>query len=115
MIFQLLATVVLAGVAVYAYAQSRTSRKLTFVVIPLVVVGECMVLVPNTATLLANRLGIGRGADLVFYLWILLSLVIALNLHLKLRASQEQMAALVRALALRDAAHNQPDNEGASR
>jgi hypothetical protein len=115
MIFQLIATVVLAGIAVYAYAQNRTSPKLALAVITLLVAGEVMVLAPNTATLLANRLGIGRGADLVFYLWILLSLVIALNLHLKLRASHEQMAALVRALALREAAQNPPDSEAAHR
>ncbi len=114
MIFQLIATAILAGVALYAYTQNRTSPKLTFAVLPLVIMGEFMVLAPNTATALANRLGIGRGADLVFYLWILLSLVVALNLHLKLRASNERMAALVRALALREAELDPRRDEAAS-
>lgn len=115
MIFQVIATGVLAGVVLYAYTQNRTSPKVAFAVIALVVVGECLVLAPDTATRLANRLGIGRGADLVFYLWILLSLVVALNMHLKLRASNERMAALVRALALREAELNPTPDDATAR
>jgi hypothetical protein len=77
--------------------------KVTMAVFVIAAAGEYLVLLPEHATGLANAFGIGRGADLVFYLWILLSLVVALNIHLKLRAGNERFVGLVRALALRDA------------
>ena len=34
---------------------------------------------------LAELVGIGRGVDLILYLWVCISLIVLLNLHLKLR------------------------------
>jgi small membrane protein len=104
MIFQILATLVLSGVAIYAYSQSRMAPKVTAFVFLLVGLGEYLVLAPDHAISIAHFFGIGRGADLVFYLWILLSLVVVLNLHLKIRSSNERFVSLIRTLALKEAA-----------
>ena len=103
MFFQIGASALLAAVAIYAFTQLRTARLLGFSTIALIVVGEYFVLRPNDATLIAESIGIGRGADLVFYLWILLSLVAFLNLHLQLRRSSERFVSLSRAIALTNA------------
>lgn len=113
MMFQIFATVMLAGVALYAWSQSRLSPKVSMSVVLLTGVGEYLVLLPEHAMDIAHFFGVGRGADLVFYVWILLSLAVLLNMHLKLRQHNERMVNLVRALALRDAAAAASDEPGA--
>jgi hypothetical protein len=44
--------------------------------------------------------GIGRGADLILYTWACLSLLVVLNLHLKLRTQLELITVLTRSVAL---------------
>ena len=51
----------------------------------------------------AGLLGIGRGADLIMYLWVCISLNLLLSLHLKLRRQQETITKLVRHVALANA------------
>ena len=104
MIFQVFASVILVGVVVYAYSQARLSPQVAVSAIVLSLGGEYFVLRPEHAMSVANFFGIGRGADLVFYVWILLSLIVVLNLHLKLRSTNERFVALVSELALAEAA-----------
>jgi len=111
MIFQIFATIVLIGVGVYAYSQARLSPMVAVFTILLVIGGEYFVLLPDHAMRVAAFFGIGRGADLLFYLWILLSLVVVLNLHLKLRSTNERFAALIRELALAQAARDAKQDE----
>jgi hypothetical protein len=103
MIFQGFASVVLLGVVVYAWTQARMAPAVAWVAIMIGLVGEYLVLFPNDSIKIARMVGIGRGADLINYLWMLLSLVVVLNLHLKLRAANARLVALTRALALQDA------------
>ena len=49
---------------------------------------------------LAELAGIGRGVDLILYVWVVISLLIVLNLHLKLRAQMELITALAREIAI---------------
>jgi hypothetical protein len=55
---------------------------------------------PEQANDLAYLLGVGRGADLILYCWILSSLIIALNLHVLIRENQQVTTELARQLAL---------------
>lgn len=100
MMFQIFASLVLGGIIVYAYAQARTAPVIAAVAIVIALGGEYLVLLPSHAIAIAKFFGIGRGADLINYLWMLLSLVVVLNLHLRLRASNARLVALTRALAL---------------
>jgi small membrane protein len=112
MIFQFFASAVLLGVIVYAWSQARMAPTVAATAILIGLVGEYLVLLPNHAIAIARFVGIGRGADLINYLWMLLSLVVALNLHLKLRASNARLVALTRALALKDSAPRQESSDG---
>ena len=40
------------------------------------------------------------GVDLIIYVWVVISLLIVLNLHLKLRAQMELITALAREIAI---------------
>jgi hypothetical protein len=55
---------------------------------------------PQDANRLAHLVGIGRGADLVLYLWVVLSMLVALNLHIRLKVQAELTTKLARAVAL---------------
>ena len=69
----------------------------------LLVVGFIFVWFPETTSVIARRVGVGRGADLVMYLWIVLTLLFIVRLHLKLRELTEAMTQLARRIALNDA------------
>jgi len=55
---------------------------------------------PERANDLAALLGVGRGADLILYCWILTSLIVVLNLHLLIRANLQLTTELARQFAL---------------
>jgi hypothetical protein len=59
--------------------------------------------VPSHATQLAALVGIGRGVDLIIYTWVGISLLVLLNLHLKLRSQMELITVLARELAIANA------------
>jgi small membrane protein len=102
MMFQIFASLVLACIAIYAYSQAHVAPFLTRFAILVVGFGEYLVLFPQHATAIAVFFGIGRGADLVFYLWILLSVVMMLNMHLRMRTLNDRLIALTRELALQE-------------
>ena len=60
------------------------------------------ILFPSYTNLLANKLGVGRGADLLFYLCILLFLFVIMKLFARLRRLEQQVMELVRQEALRN-------------
>lgn len=68
---------------------------------------------PNGTTLIANALGIDRGADFVFYCAVLGGMIGFYVLYARLRQLNREMTLLVRELALRDA--RQPVTDFADR
>ncbi len=67
-----------------------------------VAVGVC-VLLPQVTQWVADLLGVGRGADAVFYLTLVGLSYAFFRLYLRLRQLEQQLTLLVRQLALRDA------------
>jgi hypothetical protein len=58
---------------------------------------------PEHSTQLAELVGIGRGVDLILYIWVCISLIVLLNLHLKLRTQMELITTLARKIAIAEA------------
>lgn len=100
MIFQIAAIAVLALLTLYAFGQRRRSGPLSYVIIVATLSGAVLVAFPNLSTMLANAVGVGRGADLVFYVFMLIVFAAIANLHLRLRAHSEVVTLLARELAL---------------
>lgn len=48
-------------------------------------------------------LGVGRGADLVLYIWTAASILVLANVHFRLRTLQAKVTILTRELAILDA------------
>ena len=60
------------------------------------------VIFPDTTTIVAQALGIGRGSDLVFYLTSFAVMFLAALVYLEFRKVDDRIAELTRDLALRD-------------
>jgi hypothetical protein len=99
MIAQLLLTAFLALVLVYAWSAHRTVPIIGLLASCAALAGLYFVWVPEHATALAAFVGIGRGSDLILYTWVV-SLLIMLNLHLKLRLQLDMITRLARAVAI---------------
>jgi hypothetical protein len=103
MIAQVVLSLLLAIVLLYAWAQYRLSPIVTILSCVVSLMGFYFVWLPSHATRVAELVGIGRGADLVLYVWACISLVVLLNLHLKLRTQHELLTQLARSIALANA------------
>lgn len=100
MIFQIGALAVLALLVLYAFGQRRRSGPISYGIILAALVGAVLVVLPDLSTTLANAVGVGRGADLVFYVFMLIVFAAIANLHLRLRAHSEVVTLLAREVAL---------------
>jgi hypothetical protein len=97
---KILLTLALLGVWLYALVQSGLARVLKMGLYAVIAVGVFFVWVPDVTSVIANAMGIGRGADLIFYVWIVLSFGVILNLHLKLKENLTLLTELARHIAI---------------
>lgn len=97
---RLLLTIGLLIFLVYGTGQRAKSRFVFYSTLAIAVAGIFFVWVPEEANALAYIFGVGRGADLILYCWILTSLIVALNLHVLIHANLQLTTELARQLAL---------------
>jgi small membrane protein len=109
MIAQLVLTILLFGVLLYAWTEYRRSPAVAAAAVLVVLGGLYFVWLPAHATALAELVGIGRGVDLIIYIWVVISLLVMLNLHLKLRAQMELITELAREIAIAKARAGQTE------
>lgn len=102
MIAQVVLSLLLVGVAIYASNERRRSPAVAMLSIIVGVAGLYFTWVPDHATRVALWAGVGRGVDLVLYIWVCITLIVLLNLHLKLRTQMELITILARTIALAD-------------
>jgi hypothetical protein len=67
------------------------------------------ILMPDLTNMIANVLGVGRGADLLYYICILLFSFALLKLYARVRRLENQFTQLVREDALRNAKSDKAD------
>jgi small membrane protein len=103
MIAQIGLSILLAGIMLYAWMQYPRAPAIGCTGLFIAAAGLYFVWRPEHASWLASRAGIGRGVDLILYVWVVISLLVMLNLHLKLRSQMELITALARELAIANA------------
>lgn len=84
----------------YSISQVGRSKLVASFILFCCIVGMVFVAVPSWSTIVANAVGVGRGADLVIYILSIVALAAIFNLHLKLRKVNEVQTELVRKLAI---------------
>ncbi len=103
MIAQWLLIVALGLIAAYAVSQWRAAPAVAAGIFATTLCGTVVVIFPDIATSTANAIGIGRGADLIMYVFIIVILAAILNIHIKIRSSHKQLTEIARTIALQTA------------
>jgi hypothetical protein len=103
MIAQIALTGLLLSILLYAWMEYPRSPAVGMIAWLAALGGLYFVWVPSHATRLAELVGIGRGVDLILYTWVGISLLLLLNLHLKLRGQMELITVLAREIAIANA------------
>ena len=68
------------------------------------------ILFPESTNVIAHKLGVGRGADLLFYSCILFFAYIAMKLFDRIRRLERQLTELVRQMAIQNAVKDKTEN-----
>ena len=106
---QILLITSIAFVAVYFFIRLRNTILDIVLLLALVAAAVVFVLFPDLTTKIANRLGVGRGADLIFYTSIIIFWFVILKLYARIRRLEQIVTGVVRKDALDNA-----DNTGKS-
>jgi hypothetical protein len=70
MIAQFILSILLAGILIYAWSEYARSPAIAVPGVLVATAGLYFVWVPEHSTQLAELVGIGRGVDLILYIWI---------------------------------------------
>ncbi len=103
MSFQVVAIPVLLLIAVataVAVARRKITPKPGMLWVALWLTAAFSVAYPDVVVRAARSLGIGRGADLVVYVFIIFMLTVVFAIHLRFRRLDEQITRIVRHLAV---------------
>jgi len=100
MTIQVILTFGLALIILYGFVQRDISKIVSRLIIATGSVGVYLVWLPDHTTVLARMMGVTRGADLLFYCWILISMFLIINLHAKSRMNLRLITELTRQAAL---------------
>jgi len=93
------------GFATYA-TRLRSTRTDRLIHLLLAAAGFVLVLYPDWSTEVAHRMGIGRGVDLIIYLFIVFSLFHYASGAAKSRQLERAVTVIVRRLAIAEAKHD---------
>ncbi|MBI5371109.1 MAG: DUF2304 domain-containing protein [Sphingobacteriales bacterium] len=94
-----------AFIAVYFFVRLRNSLFDLLLLLLLLCTAVVFILFPELTNRLAHKLGVGRGADLVFYTSIILFWFVLLKLYARLRKLEQVITTLVRKDALEETSH----------
>ena len=100
MIIKLLLSFLLVALVLYTIYQGERLFPWKLPFIAALLIGFLLVWRPDYATLAANHLGVGRGADLLLYFLVIAILVLIINIHNKFYEINKANTELVRKLAI---------------
>ena len=84
----------------YGIFQRQKLRLLSNAISLVSLTGMFFVAFPARTTELAHFVGVGRGADLILYCWLVISIIVSLHLHLQILQLHELVTELAREIAL---------------
>lgn len=111
MIEVILTALLLVGI-VFALREWKRSRLLCIAIVLLTGIGIFFVWRQDASMRVAQALGVGRGADLVLYIYAAISFVLIISLVLRIKALQDTLTELARAIALAQPARPEQKEDG---
>ena len=109
--FQIVLTAGIVFLGFYSYRKIRSSYLDAFLIFLFAATGIFFVLFPDYTTVLAHYLGIGRGADMIFYLAILFFSFIILKLYHKIRGLEQTLTKIIRDQSIKGAVYTEEKAE----
>lgn len=112
MIFQLFLLVVMALLALFGWRQKQRAPAVGWAIIVTAFLGMALAAAPSILQPVADAVGVGRGVDLMIYLFMIATILLVANVHLRMREMRDVITDLVRRSAIdsaRDVQGNQPD------
>jgi hypothetical protein len=106
---QLLLLIGISALGLYYVIRLRKTVLDLIILIILLVASVTFVLWPELTNKIANKLGVGRGADLLYYVCILLFSFALLKLYARIRRLEQSFTNMIREDALKNA--KQPDKD----
>ncbi len=100
MIIQVVIIAGLLACLAYAFLQRKKSKHVSAALSIVAVAGLVFASAPDLTNRLAHWVGVGRGADLMLYCWLLISLIVSVNLQFKILALQQNVTDLTREISL---------------
>ena len=98
-----------AFIAVYFFIRLRNSLFDIILLLSLIAAAIIFILFPETTNSLAHKLGVGRGADLVFYTSIIIFWFVILKLYARIRKLEQIITQVIRKDALDDARNSEKE------
>jgi len=95
-VIQIILTLVITLLAVYMYLRLRSTLLDVLLIFLFFSVGIFFTLFPDTTTVIANKVGVSRGADMIFYLSILFLFFLVLKLYSRIRRLEQRFTEKVR-------------------
>lgn len=89
-----------------AYASGALDRRKLLLWSTFWLVVAVIILSPQTTTMLANILGVGRGVDLALYVSVVVLFYVLFTMSRKVDRLERSLTNLVREIALKDAKHD---------
>lgn len=90
-------------IIIICYMQLKQIRMIPKIFMLLSILGIYFVIHPEVMTVIANYMGVGRGADLLLYLGAIFGFVLALSLFIQIRILNRELAQVVRWIAITNA------------
>ena len=109
MIIQAILVAALAACMIYGFVKAGHSRLVRWPMVLTSALGIYFVLEPERTTEIAAMLGVGRGADLLLYSWVVVTLLLFVRFALVQVQYRQDLTNIARELALRTA--SQPERE----
>lgn len=102
-LIQLLLTLGIGAIAVYMYLRLRSTLLDVILILLFFATGVFFVIFPETTNSIAHKVGVSRGADLLFYSAILFLFFLILKLYSRLRKVEQKFTDMVRTKSLEEA------------
>lgn len=102
-LIQIVLFVTILAIAIYVYRKFRNSILDVVVFFSFLAAGLIFIAFPELTTTIAKFLGVGRGADLLFYLAILFFSFVCLKLYERIKKLEALLHQMIRDKAISDA------------
>jgi small membrane protein len=99
-LIQVILTAGIVFIGLYMYLRIRSSLTDVLLILVFMGGGVLLVLFPDFTTEVAQKVGVGRGVDLIFYLGFLFLLFIVLKLYARVRKLEQHLTKKVRSEAI---------------